>query len=522
VLEDTFVLGGKARSLGVPDSARPGCSALPGEHGFRFFAGFYRHVPDTMRRIPFGNNKDGVFGNLVNCPRFEFARVGKPPIVVATRPPQTLDDLRVWLNEMLRSDWGVPPLDLAYFVERIFVLLTSCEERRYQQWEYTSWWDVSGAEHRSEAYQTFLADGLTRTFVAAKARLMSARTGGYILLQLLFDMAKVAGNADRILDGPTSERWIGPWRDHLETMGVEFLMCHRATGFTTEGARIRGVTVEHDGIKEELTADFYISAVPLERMAELADDALRTADPRLNGLDHLQTRWMNGVQYYLRDDVDVVRGHVAYMNSKWALTSISQRQFWKGVDFADLGQGNCGGVLSVDVSDWQTPGLNGKCAADCTRDEVIDEVWAQLKAHLDEDGKKVLENANLDCAFVDDDIRWPKPSKAINVEPLLINTTGSWQHRPDAVTAIDNLMLASDYVRTYTDLACMEGANEAARRAVNGILGATGSNEPRCKLWPLHEPLAFAPMRALDRFRFQHGIPHQEALGPGAGPGPVS
>ena len=37
---------------------------------------------------------------------------------------------------------------------------------------------------------------------------------------------------------------------------------------------------------------------------------------------------------------------------------------------------------------------------------------------------------------------------------------------------IPNLVLAADYVRTHTDLATMEGANEAARRAVNAILDA--------------------------------------------------
>ena len=42
----------------------------------------------------------------------------------------------------------------------------------------------------------------------------------------------------------------------------------------------------------------------------------------------------------------------------------------------------------------------------------------------------------------------------------------------------NNLMdnLAADYVRTHTDLATMEAANEAARRAVNGILCAAGSS----------------------------------------------
>ena len=60
-------LGGKARSIPVPGSATGGRKALPGEHGFRFFPGFYHHVPDTMRRIPFACNPNGVGDNLVSA-----------------------------------------------------------------------------------------------------------------------------------------------------------------------------------------------------------------------------------------------------------------------------------------------------------------------------------------------------------------------------------------------------------------------------------------------------------------------
>jgi len=49
----------------------------------------------------------------------------------------------------------------------------------------------------------------------------------------------------------------------------------------------------------------------------------------------------------------------------------------------------------------------------------------------------------------------------------------------------------------------VSGANEAARRAVNGILAATGSSAPRCRIWPLREPAAFAPARAVDRLRWK-------------------
>jgi hypothetical protein len=47
------------------------------------------------------------------------------------------------------------------------------------------------------------------------------------------------------------------------------------------------------------------------------------------------------------------------------------------------------------------------------------------------------------------------------------------------------MFLAADYVRTDTDLACMEGANEAARRAVNALLDASSSQARRCQTWSL-------------------------------------
>lgn len=71
------------------------------------------------------------------------------------------------------------------------------------------------------------------------------------------------------------------------------------------------------------------------------------------------------------------------------------------------------------------------------------------------------------------------------------------------MTRLPNLFLASDYVRTDTDLATMEGANEAARRAVNGILDATASPATRCHVWRPREPDLFAPARALDRIRWK-------------------
>jgi uncharacterized protein with NAD-binding domain and iron-sulfur cluster len=299
-----------------------------------------------------------------------------------------------------------------------------------------------------------------------------------------------------VLDAPTSEVWIDPWVEHLTARGVELRLSEPVEALHLSGGRLGGATVAGRTVH----ADHYVAALPVEVMRQLASPALRAAEPRLKGLDRLVTRWMNGVLFYLDRDIPLVNGHAIYVDSEWALTSISQKQFWPGVDLAQRGDGRTRGILSIDVSEWQRPGKRtGKVAQLCTREEIFDEVWGQLEDHLD----GALDAATVIDRFLDPAIVFPNPTGAANLEPLLVNTAGSWADRPDAATRIPNLFLASDYVRTHTDLATMEAANEAARRAVNGILDATGSRERRCEVWPLREPQVFAAARALDKVRWK-------------------
>ena len=75
----------------------------------------------------------------------------------------------------------------------------------------------------------------------------------------------------------------------------------------------------------------------------LAGPPLRQLEPGLAGLDRLVTRWMNGVLFYLDRDVPLVHGHTIYIDSEWALTSISQAQFWRDVDVGRYGDGTVRG-----------------------------------------------------------------------------------------------------------------------------------------------------------------------------------
>jgi 15-cis-phytoene desaturase len=516
VFERRSRFGGKARSVEVPNSATAGHMNLPGEHGYRFFPNFYKHVPDTMARIPYPGNAAGVLDNIVRGSRTQIARNGKVSIITVARYPVTLDD---WVDAFKAlvggKALGIPDQEVLFYVDRLLTLLTTCEERRVAEYEKIPWWDFVDAANKSAAYQQFLVRGTTRSLVALRPEEGSTRTVGYIGLQLGLGLLKVGDPVDRVLNGPTSEVWIDPWTRYLESCGVQLNTGARVASFQMSGPEIASVTIEVDGNLQEVSGDYYVSALPAEVMAPLITGEMKQAAPSIANIDKLHTAWMNGIQFYLEHDVPIVNGHTIYIDSPWSLTSISQRQFWRPGLLQKYGDGRLGGILSVDISDWSSPGiLYGKPAMQCTAQEIKDEVWTQIKEHLDMDGVRQLEDANLMGWFLDPDIEFPNPSEVTNLEPLLINTAGSLANRPEAHTEIPNLFLASDYVHTYTDLATMEGANEAARRAVNAILDREGSSAPRAAVWPLEEPEFFAPMRQYDRLRFRLGLPHA-SLPPG-------
>ena len=74
---------------------------------------------------------------------------------------------------------------------------------------------------------------------------MSARTGGSILLQLLFDLARPGHQVDRVLKGPTNDVWIDPWLAHLRSLGVDYRTEHQVQAIHTAGQAVS--RVEHRG-----------------------------------------------------------------------------------------------------------------------------------------------------------------------------------------------------------------------------------------------------------------------------------
>ena len=110
-------------------------------------------------------------------------------------------------------------------------------QRRIAELEPISWWDfVHGAGSSagpitySPTFDRYIETG-PKLLVAMSAREGAAKAQGEVLVQMLLDQLSLDPVTDRVMNGPTNQQWLDPWRAFLEREGVRF---HRGDlgGFT--------------------------------------------------------------------------------------------------------------------------------------------------------------------------------------------------------------------------------------------------------------------------------------------------
>jgi 15-cis-phytoene desaturase len=512
LFEGSPFLGGKARSQYIPGTGTGGRGDLPGEHGFRFYPGFYRHVIASMREIPDPLSPTGtVAGNLVGTVEAGVAAPGLG-IVATPRRPRGLRDATRALNGIRRV--GGSLTDLARYLAAHLKYLTSCDGRRDHEIEWQSWARFIGADRPGTYGDDFrkVLLACTRTMVAMDAARGSGRTVGQASTLLLLDSFG-GGAVDRTMMGPTTDCWIEPWRQQLQSRGVELLHEHRVSRIELDRWSVSRVWVQTRGREWPIEADAYVLALPLEVTHALVTPALASADVGLARLARLElaeaTDWMVGAQFFLTEDVPLCEGHLFFPSSPWSLTAISQAQFWnrgrRGMD--RYGAGFLRGILSVDVSSCFAADQDGVRLVDCrSREEILRRILRQILEALDADTAGRLRRAVF-AMHLDTEVR-VGPRGVSNAGRLLVHPPGSRHQRPDAVLAIPNLFLAADFVRTSMDLASMEGANEAGRRAARGVLRHLGLDDTPVRLFDYEGLEQFPLLRSLDRQLLSLGLPH--------------
>jgi uncharacterized protein with NAD-binding domain and iron-sulfur cluster len=512
---------------------------LPGEHGFRFFPAFYRHLRETMRRTPvaapgpgFVATRRSVHDNLVPTAIERFSPAGGPPFEMPRRRLKSVQELFDLVVRVFEAT-GYTRQDVERLKVKIFEYLTTCPERRAKELEAVSWWDFIGGDRFSPRMQAHL-QAMPQLLVAMSARESDARTFGDVVVQLLKDQVLFDPRTDALLNGPTNEAWFAHWRRYLEHQGVRFRR-GTLTGFHVWNGELwpkASVLVRREDGTEEwrnriVIRDYTVVAVPPQTIQAIvrADDRLDRGDfERIRRFDLGDTdqasptgalRHMTGIQYFLPAEFKMVEGHSVYPDAPWRLSSVFQSQFWQQRRGWWDGYR---GILSVVLCEWSTPGLHGVPAWHLAAEEVARQVWGQIVATVPAADRVRVPRPLL---FHFDANMEKRPNGWHNTSPLLINRPGEFEKRPGALGALGydthrgwKVVFAGTLMQTHTRMTTMESANESGRHAVNAILEREGFQGDRCTIEPMeeHEFDELKYFIDLDRELLAQGLPHWLAI----------
>jgi uncharacterized protein with NAD-binding domain and iron-sulfur cluster len=463
---------------------------LPGEHGYRFFPSFYRHVFDTMRRTPLYDasgqpTRGTVYDNLIPLPRIGILSERNAPFVASWEPMQlsnTIARVEGGLRNLRGMD--VPIKDVAQFSLRVLRYLTTCPARRALEMESVSWWDYlkgHDAKTGKSLYQysesfTHLVTSSSRVMVALDGERGDARTCGNTFVQLLAEALVVTPKNNSTLNGPTSEAWFYHWRRHLEVLGVKFergeldrlelgkegqLIAHVVEPDGTDGTE-KKTLASHGQDKGEalyfvvatdvlaaqkVTAGLNAShGVPAQLRRYVSMAPRQAGDPgsleRNPQTEAGREKWdrlqmISGIQYFFRKHVRLCEGYVYCVDSDWRLSAISSQNVWQSLPIDRLASYQS--LISVDIGEWRGKSRRlGKTAWECTPAELAKEVFDQLRDSLRASASgqptEEFDLPDYDYVHIDDELEFKGANLplASNKTPYLVPIAGDWQHRPGA------------------------------------------------------------------------------------------
>ncbi|EDM79899.1 hypothetical protein PPSIR1_22696 [Plesiocystis pacifica SIR-1] len=485
---ESFPGFGKAIFLSVTREVEGG-QLVAGEHGYRFFAGFYRHLRETMKRTPIYEAERGEFGvrtALDNLREIKWQAIGDPqrafPTAFPRVPVRSMAEAReVYLR--VRRDLGYRPSDILRFMLRLVRYMTSSSERREACYEQLSWWDfLSLVDLRSVpssepvdpsaarlAYGARFAEALKHSpqaLVAMKAEIADARTQGNVSVQLMMDNIGMHEMTDSTLTGPTSEAWFRHWRQYLEVQGVEFHVCNVAPLQRDSSGRIAppqptGADPWPAGERHYvlIATDLIAAAALTQNLPEVgalegfqdyaypkADPGSSAAarDPEFHSLDlasqvGLERRYqtLTGLQLFYPARIAFADAHVYFAESPWGLSAVSQYQYWRA--YAPL-EGEVKsrflGNFSIDIGAWEPGSMvlpDGTVAfsspSAMTAIDIAEASQTQIRLCLGQVGRYSAPYAM--AAHVDDYIELGLDQKPLrNRYPYLINLIDDWAARP--------------------------------------------------------------------------------------------
>jgi hypothetical protein len=496
VCEQNPELGGKARSL---RTARQ----QPTEHAMRVLLASYTCLFRIMEEI---KKPDGLslMDNL-RYPNFSF-RDGSNEYKMSAEYTgffRYARDAFGMMRFFLRS--GVPVGEMAIFLFRVGRILWSTQSQVNARMGRVSFEEYMDSADRSPAFRGTLLR-VSEMLVAAK-RTASAALVARLVLEwfvgpFLHSPFRRRGFAS--LDGPTSERLIDPWVEHLKGQGVKFRLNTRIISLTEEAREIAGVWTDTG---EKLVADYYCLCLPHFALDSLIQGRLQRFVPAISDLTRFGEEWSAGIQYYLSEVPESLRetqGRIIVdVASQWSIVYMIHANGAPWVN-VPLPAGTVA-VLSLVMSNGRNSGqyTTSKPFVRCLPEEMKNEALAQIG--LLDRLKDVSYAIGPDLRFTDLQDYLANPRRydscgaskiddhtiAVSDGLLYVRMPQNLDDEPANFTDVHNFFIAGEFTRTNFAIPTMEKSCESGMRCASAMCEANGCEYDERRLNPASLPLAF-------------------------------
>jgi len=311
-----------------------------------------------------------------------------------------------------------------------------------------------------------------------------------------------------LLRGPSNEYWFNRWVKYLETLRVTFAWNTALVELLFDGRNCTGAYVQSGEI---IQADYYVLAANPFAVAEVlsrtpaleSQHQLRLFRPLVQDGPHTQV----SLRIAFSEPIAWPRERAAIVvaSSEFNLTLFAEEQVWD--QEVSLGRG-VQALWTVTACVSKVRGsLYGKSVEECTKEQFVEEVKAQL--HNCSGLNTLIKEANAGRSLRDYKIlrievwhEWQfSPEGIRGKQPKWVNRVGNQALMPTQVTPIKNLALAGAHTRTDVDVWSIEAAVESGRRAAQVF-------EPSVKVLGQYRPLWLLMLRALDNALYRLNAPN--------------
>lgn len=482
VYERNPIPGGQARSDTIT-LYQPSSGKGHSEYCWHVVGRGYHHLLSILKEIP-SVQEGNVSHHLKPMTQFYYARENGHFSVENGNSFVSQGDL-IKIYQGIRNAGGEVRMNDLWILVKMWLIANCGCNKRIEDYDNQLWSDV--VDGLSNEMKKWIVDSPS-IYLGMDIDKLSA--------ELMLHMLKTTTSTDLgdydfySFNGPANQVWFRPWVEYLKEQGVKFYFNCEVKNINVINDKISNVQVQHENSNNVTTlfADYYVNGLSIEGFAKCLDTTNEIYLTKQKKLAIYSRQIQTQVLYYFDLPFDIDEPTIVVLpDTPWCLMFRHEGALW------NLTKGD---LLSVGIGIWSRKGIyHDKIASECTRQELAEEVWAQLRNNpglLDnmkfEGGSRLrtvkdLPDWNIWFSYTYD-YDMSTGQRGIDTwEPKFSNNQGTLALRPEIKDdTISNLLHATAYAKTDANIFCMESAAEAGRRAANFIdKGTTKNDIPRFK-----------------------------------------